>query len=320
MSAMAWPDVEHSRLVRLCATISGDPGAAEDLAQETLLEAWRQRHKLTDPNGADRWLAAIARNVCLRWGRARGRLPLPVAELPEREAPPEDRVVELLELLPDSARDVLLQRYVYERSHGEIAAALGISGDAVAMRLTRGKQTLRRLLAEAEWRPCGIACPHCATRKLLMRRCAEEIAFTCPACEPDGILIRYPLGNPQFARLVAELERPTAMIRRVGDWISRYFAAGDGARVDCTRCGARATVHAERGDRTGLFVRCSACGEEVWSALSGLAFAQPAVRELRARRLVAVREERGAVEVVHASDDGRTVTVGFDRATFVLLG
>lgn len=320
MSAMAWPDVEHSWLVRLCARISGDPGAAEDLAQETMLEAWRQRHKLTDPGGAERWVAAIARNVCLRWRRTRGRLPLPVAELPEPEAPPEDRVGELLELLPAGARDVLLQRYVYERSHGEIAAALGISGDAVAMRLARGKRMLRELLAESEWRPCGIACPQCATRKLLLRRRADEVAFTCPGCDPDGILIRYPLENPQFARLVAELERPTAMLRRVGDWISQYLAAGDAARVDCTRCGARATVRVERGERTGLFVSCVACGEEVWSALTGLAFAQPAVRELRTPRLVGVREQRGAVEVVHASNDGRTATVGFDRATFALLG
>lgn len=317
MSAMAWPDVEHARLVRLCARISGDAGAAEDLAQETLLEAWRQRDKLTDPSGADRWVAAIARNVCLRWGRTRGRLPLPVAELPEPAAPPMDGVGELLELLPESARDVLLQRYVYDRSHGEIAAALGISGDAVAMRLTRSKETLRRLLAESDPRPCSIACPLCASRKVFMRRTASAVSFTCAACDPDGIIIRYPLDNPQFARLVEGLERPTAMIRRVGDWISGYLAGGDGARVDCTRCGARATVRAHHGDRAGLFVRCSSCGEEVWSALTGIASAQHAVRGLR---LVGIREERGAVEVVHAADDGRTVTVGFDRTTFALLG
>src|SRR5581483_9707831 len=124
VDAGLWPGVERARLVRLCAALSGDRGAAEDLAQETLLEAWRQRHKVTDARGADRWLTAIARNVCLRWGRTRGRLPLPVAELPEPAAQVEDRVDELLELLPPDSRSVLAQRYVQERSHEEIAAAL----------------------------------------------------------------------------------------------------------------------------------------------------------------------------------------------------
>jgi RNA polymerase sigma-70 factor (ECF subfamily) len=64
-----WQGAERARLVRLCAVLTGDAEAAEDFAQETLLEAWRHRHKLTDTCGADRWLTAIARNVCLRWGR-----------------------------------------------------------------------------------------------------------------------------------------------------------------------------------------------------------------------------------------------------------
>jgi RNA polymerase sigma factor (sigma-70 family) len=61
---------ERPRLVRLCAQLSGDQNVAEDLAQETLLEAWRLRHRLTDEQGYQRWLTAIARNVCLRWRRA----------------------------------------------------------------------------------------------------------------------------------------------------------------------------------------------------------------------------------------------------------
>ena len=64
---------ERARLVRLCARITGDADAAEDLAQETLVEAWRARGRLRDPGGLSPWLAAIARNVCLRWARGRGR-------------------------------------------------------------------------------------------------------------------------------------------------------------------------------------------------------------------------------------------------------
>src|SRR4028119_417297 len=64
---------ERARLVRFCAHLSGSRDAAEDLAQETLIEAWRHRDRLYDPQGHQQWLSAIARNVCMRWRRAQGR-------------------------------------------------------------------------------------------------------------------------------------------------------------------------------------------------------------------------------------------------------
>ena len=60
---------ERTQLVRLCATMTGDSGAAEDLAQETLLEAWRHLEGLRDPQKRTQWLTGIARNVCRCWRR-----------------------------------------------------------------------------------------------------------------------------------------------------------------------------------------------------------------------------------------------------------
>src|SRR5215472_8357154 len=64
---------ERTRLIGLCARLSGDATVAEDLAQETLAEAWRLLAKLRQPEGLASWLNAIARNICLRWARERGR-------------------------------------------------------------------------------------------------------------------------------------------------------------------------------------------------------------------------------------------------------
>src|SRR5438309_742629 len=62
--------VERDRIVRLCMRLSGSAGAAEDLAQETLLEAWKARDRLRDASARAPWLAGIARNVCRRrYGR-----------------------------------------------------------------------------------------------------------------------------------------------------------------------------------------------------------------------------------------------------------
>src|SRR5688572_5273417 len=60
---------ERPRLIRLCAWFSGSPEAAEDLAQETLLAAWRSREQLISLEKLKSWTSAIARNVCLNWSR-----------------------------------------------------------------------------------------------------------------------------------------------------------------------------------------------------------------------------------------------------------
>jgi RNA polymerase sigma-70 factor (ECF subfamily) len=325
-----WQDGERRRLVRLCGRISGDWEAAEDLAQETLLEVWRHRHKLEQAEGFDRWLVAVARNVCRRWASRRCRSEVPVAEVPDVvgvELERED-LAELLdgalELLPPSQRDVLVERFVHERSTPEIARALGVSDDAVSMRLARGKLTLRRLLDDAEWRETRIYCVRCGEARLQMRREAADaaIAFRCPACDPGGLCARFALDNPFFASLVGGLERPSAIFGRVGDWVTGYWRGGEGATVACTRCGAatrlrREVRHGASRTTRGLYVRCDQCGEELWSSLVGVGMADRAVRELRRRapRTQAVeREERGAVVVAFGEHD-----VAFDSATYRLL-
>ena len=60
--------IESARLIAGLARIVGDLATAEDLAQETLLEAWRNWHKLperdfTSSTNRAKWLSAIARNV-----------------------------------------------------------------------------------------------------------------------------------------------------------------------------------------------------------------------------------------------------------------
>ena len=131
---------ERIRLVRLCAALTGDREVAEDLAQETLLEAWRHKHALWDQNRYTYWLSGIARNVCLRWLRERRRdtahLITPsrsqhtqnaqLAELEDSLADDLDIEVELerrelvelldraLALLPAETRIALVEHYVEE--------------------------------------------------------------------------------------------------------------------------------------------------------------------------------------------------------------
>lgn len=167
---------ERPRLVALCAHITGDAHAAEDLAQETLLEAWRRQETLRDPERIAAWLAGIARNLCLRWRRAQGRershrvephasdaIGASVAAyqagypadaytdtLDLEEALERKELIELLDralaLLPADTRAILVARYAYGQQMSEIAARKGSAEATTAMRAHRGKQALRRTL------------------------------------------------------------------------------------------------------------------------------------------------------------------------------
>ena len=64
-----------------------DRARAEDVVQETLLRAWRQRSVLDSPRAAVRpWLFTVARNIVIdEWRTSRARNQLPVADVPEDE-------------------------------------------------------------------------------------------------------------------------------------------------------------------------------------------------------------------------------------------
>ncbi len=167
---------ERSRLVGLCASLVHNRDAAEDLAQETLYEAWKHRSELRDSDRAAQWLTGIARNVCLRWRQrarreaARYPISLVTQDAGEDDHPlgaaldtlAEDfdleRELELHELatlldqamahLPPETRAILVGRYIERWPHAEMAQRLGVSEGAVKLRLHRGKLALRRALIE----------------------------------------------------------------------------------------------------------------------------------------------------------------------------
>ncbi|GER91947.1 hypothetical protein KDW_61090 [Dictyobacter vulcani] len=162
--------VERPRLLRLCSRITGNASVAEDMVQETLLEAWRHLDSLQDPEKFAPWLNGIARNVCLRWQQRQQRERSHLIEVPARDGDGLTTLAETLlddcdveielerrelaslldqamDLLPQQTRAMLLERYVRESPLSEIAGLLGMNVNAVSMRLQRGKLALRRALA-----------------------------------------------------------------------------------------------------------------------------------------------------------------------------
>jgi RNA polymerase sigma-70 factor (ECF subfamily) len=321
--------LERARLVHLCARLTGSVDAAEDLAHDTLLEAWRHSAKLRDPQGRDRWLAAIARNVCRRWAREQGRALPRLVRLAEScdcgddldEEPADDFDVEVelerhelaelldraLGLLPATTRRVLVARYVHDSPQAEIAARLGLSADAVSMRLTRGKLLLRRALTadlreEAMaygffdldtdgWQQTRIWCPQCGRHRLLARfpQPPGTVSFRCPACHPDPQMpgSDYRLTNAHFARLIGRLTRPRTILKQTSSWTHDYFTRAIQAKAAvCTNCGRPAQFRLFLDVDTStlvtdphlLYVQCVACGEITSSSFGGLMMSLPEIQ------------------------------------------
>jgi RNA polymerase sigma factor (sigma-70 family) len=125
-------------------------GDAEDCFQETFLAALRAYPKLGRADNLRGWLMTIAHRKAIDHHRARGRRPVPVAEVAETavEAPePDDGVWAAVGALPPKQRAAVTLRYACDLPHAEIAAALGCTPEAARRSLHEGMKRLRKELA-----------------------------------------------------------------------------------------------------------------------------------------------------------------------------
>jgi RNA polymerase sigma factor (sigma-70 family) len=124
---------------------------AEDCFQETFLAALRAYPGLREDSNLRGWLITIAHRKAIDFHRARGRQPIPVAEVAEQAVegpePVDDGVWLAVGALPPKQRAAVTLRYAADLPHAEIAAALGCSPDAARRSLHEGLKRLRKELA-----------------------------------------------------------------------------------------------------------------------------------------------------------------------------
>jgi RNA polymerase sigma factor (sigma-70 family) len=160
MCAIAGDDSAYGELVRrrqnairqLFRRLCRDPALADDLAQQTFLQAWRTIHTVKSPAAFTGWLKRIAVNVWLQ--RVRAERPWQdtanLDSVPEEGAQPN--LSERLDLnsalatLPPEARLCITLAYAEHMSHREICEATGLPLGTVKSHITRGAARLRALL------------------------------------------------------------------------------------------------------------------------------------------------------------------------------
>jgi len=127
-----------------------NPADAEDVTQQTFLNAYRAFQKGERPHTPHNWLIKIAHNVCrMRWRQSSRRpqeVPLENAAEPaslDEDKPSLDDVLAALARLPFNQRSAIVMREVEGRSYAEIAEVMSTSVPAVEALLFRARTNLR---------------------------------------------------------------------------------------------------------------------------------------------------------------------------------
>lgn len=222
------------RLTQLAQRYGVPPDVVGDVVQETLVAAWQNLAHLRSPEHFESWLDGICRNMSMRWARAQRTTNLhqrPFSSLqPEQEstsvpsmfdiADPQsfDLTEELnrhdlavlldraMNYLPATVRRALEMHYLADLPQREVALQLGLTINALEVKLHRARRQLRQVLqhelrAEAEsfgllhrdemedqgWRDTSIWCCICGQQRLqglFEPQTGGEVALRlrCPTC------------------------------------------------------------------------------------------------------------------------------------------
>jgi RNA polymerase sigma-70 factor (ECF subfamily) len=146
----------------LFARVGGDEPAAEDLLQETLLEAIRSARSFRGDAGLRTWVCAIARRRLARHYEAERRQAVAESGLTllgeistegagrGDDVERRDEIVRALGRLPAVHRQVLVLKYLDGLAVAEIAEEMGRTPIQVQSLLQRAREGLRRQLGEGE--------------------------------------------------------------------------------------------------------------------------------------------------------------------------
>jgi RNA polymerase sigma factor (sigma-70 family) len=222
------------RLAHIARTHGIPPDGVDDVVQETLVEGWQHLESLRTPEHFDAWLNGICRNVSLHWMRVQGtteRRQRPFSSLFSEGGGGEDTDSAMLEPvdsqmldlaedlnrqdlavlldramghLPVSTRKALELHYLAEMPQREVALHLGMTINALEVKLHRARRQLREILngplrtdaasfglaleqeAAQGWRESRLWCPCCGRQRL------QGIFMPMPGGDDASLRMRCP--------------------------------------------------------------------------------------------------------------------------------
>jgi RNA polymerase sigma-70 factor (ECF subfamily) len=160
--------VENHRLFYTiaCQVLGGDAHEAEDAVQTAVCKAWSRLGELNDPQAVVGWVAKITRHTAIDIRRKKrervtddetmasydpGEMDAPIAEQEDERAVMRG----LIGQLPDNQAIVVTMRFYQDMDGPEIARKLGMTDNAVRVRLHRGLERLGQIMRSRGLKKAG---------------------------------------------------------------------------------------------------------------------------------------------------------------------
>lgn len=137
-------------MYRICCMQLRAAADRDDAVQEAIFRAWQKMNTLREERFFNTWLIRILINVCHDIQKRQKRC-MPMEYLPEGATTTDHQLYDLkmaLVELDEKLRLPVLLHYIDGYSVREVSQMLGISENAVKLRLMRGRKKLREKLAE----------------------------------------------------------------------------------------------------------------------------------------------------------------------------
>ncbi|HWI58341.1 MAG TPA: RNA polymerase sigma factor [Bacillota bacterium] len=153
----AWIEAYGDRLLRAAYLLCGDQTEAQDLVQDTFVQALKSATRFRGDSAVYTWLYGILRNLCYRHLRKQKRFLFEEDLLLQQTSQPSAahesdqdfcaaKLAQALQHLSPEHREVLVLRYYENLKIQEIAAQTGVSTGTVKSRLHYAVRCLEPLL------------------------------------------------------------------------------------------------------------------------------------------------------------------------------
>lgn len=154
------------QMKRLCLRYVGDEMIAEDILHDGFIIIMSSIHQLKDASKIESWMAAIMRNLAIKYlDRSSKALLVPIDEIEESEAFAADttavisdykELLRLIDTLPLGYKSVFKLSVFEGMPHKEIGELLGINAHSSSSQLARAREVLRIMVAKYGFIPLVI--------------------------------------------------------------------------------------------------------------------------------------------------------------------
>ena len=198
------------KLYGVCLHYVHDHETAEDLLHDSFIVIFSSLDSLRDPSKLEPWMRSIVRNIAFKYLKDTQKtvvtdiesIPEPLFEETTAHFTeiPLDKLIEVVDTLPEQYGNVFKLSVLDGLSHKEISAVLGIAPHSSSSNLTRVKQMLRKVISK-NW---GILMTFCLCILAILFMIKPDISETFMADTREIQLI--PAGRQEI--LIAEIKNP----------------------------------------------------------------------------------------------------------------